>query len=55
MILFVRQVKWEAMQVLSKEHDLMSYQDHDDCCVESRLKWGKAKVETERLITRLLQ
>lgn len=55
MIWVVLQVKWEAMKVLSKEHDLMSYQDHDDCCVDSGLKCGKAKVETERLITRLLQ
>lgn len=41
--------------VLSKEHDLISYQDHYGCCAENRLKLEMANVETERLITRLLQ
>lgn len=38
-----------------RKNILTCYQDHDGCCVENRLKWGKAKVETERLITKLLQ
>ena len=49
-ILFLLQVKWEVMR-----KNMFSYQVHCGCCVENRPQWGKAKVETEGLITLLLQ
>lgn len=46
---------WEGSEQRKNMLCLISYQNHDGCCVENRLKWGKAKLETEGLITRLLQ